>query len=465
VTSLAEPIAEPAASGRLARLVAKLSGQGGDRSRAGAAALNAFAIRVASAGIAYLTQVILARWMGTFDYGIFVWVWVWVLILGGLSSMGLNISMMRLVPEYLERGNFPMLRGLLRDTRLLTVTVSTTVAATGMTLLWLFRAQVETPYLWPLLLGLCCLPPYTLTDMHDGIGRSRSWINTALLPPYVVRPLLILFGMVNAHALGLPMTATTAIGAAILASWLTCVMQALAIRRKLSEVVPPGPRAREPKAWVATALPIFAISACELVLQNVDVLVLAHYLSADAVGVYFAALKTISLITFVGYAVGSAVSGRLSTQHVRGDRAGLTATVNDAVNWTFWPTLFGAAVLLALGKPLLSLFGPDFAAGYPAMAVLVVGLLVRAAVGPAEFMLRMLGAQIACAAVVGGSALLSLALNLALVPVWGIFGAAAATSTALIASAVAFAVVARWKLGLDMTIVSATRALFIKRAS
>ena len=56
---------------------------GSERSRVQRTALSAFAIRVASALIAYFVQVLLARWMGSFEYGIFVFVWVWVLILGG----------------------------------------------------------------------------------------------------------------------------------------------------------------------------------------------------------------------------------------------------------------------------------------------------------------------------------------------------------------------------------------------
>ena len=75
----------------------------GERGRAQRAALTAFAIRILSAAIAYLTQVVLARWMGSFEYGIFVFVWVWVLILGGLSSLGINIALIRFVPEYRER--------------------------------------------------------------------------------------------------------------------------------------------------------------------------------------------------------------------------------------------------------------------------------------------------------------------------------------------------------------------------
>ena len=36
----------------------------------------AFPIRIVSAVIAFVSQVLLARWMGSFEYGIFVLVWV-----------------------------------------------------------------------------------------------------------------------------------------------------------------------------------------------------------------------------------------------------------------------------------------------------------------------------------------------------------------------------------------------------
>ena len=43
--------------------------------------------------------------------------------------------------------------------------------------------------------------------------------------------------------------------------------------------------------------------------------------------------------------------------------------------------------------PLLWLFGPQFVDGYPVMLILVVGFLFRASMGPAEFLLNMLGKQ------------------------------------------------------------------------
>ena len=98
--------------------------------------------------------------------------------------------------------------------------------------------------------------------------------------------------------------------------------------------------------------------------------------------------------------------------------------MRDAVNWTFWPSLAAAVVILALGKPLLWLFSPQFTEAYPVMFVLAIGFLVRASMGPAEFILNMLGEQQLCAIVLVVSAVLDVALSFALVPVFGMIGAA-----------------------------------------
>ncbi len=113
-----------------------------------------------------------------------------------------------------------------------------------------------------------------------------------------------------------------------------------------------------------------ALAASELALQNTDLLVISSYLTPADVGIYFAAAKTMSLILFVHFAVGSAVAQRFSALKARGDDAELRAFVKDAVNWTFWPSLAAALIILVLGLPLLSLFGSEFTSGYPVMFIL-----------------------------------------------------------------------------------------------
>jgi hypothetical protein len=67
----------------------------GDHAAAQRFAGGAFLIRVASAAIIYLSQVLLARWMGRFEFGIYVYAWAWVGFLGMLSPLGVAYSAQR----------------------------------------------------------------------------------------------------------------------------------------------------------------------------------------------------------------------------------------------------------------------------------------------------------------------------------------------------------------------------------
>ena len=420
-------------------------------------AVVAFSVRVVSAALLYLTQIVLARWMGSFEYGIYVFIWTWVLVLGGLSPIGMNMAVIRLVPEYREHGKPDFVRGLKFGSNLAAFAIGTGFAVLGALGLWLFEPYVANYYVLPLYLALICIPIYALGDMQDGLGRGQAWMGIALAPPYVLRPLIVLGSMAAAHGMGLPMTATTAAGAAILATWVSALLQFGLIELRMAKSIPAGPRSYDWRLWLTTSLPLFIICACELALQNADVLIVSSFLTPKDVAIYFAAAKTMSLIMFVHYAVGSAVANRFSALNARGDKDGLKAFVRDAVNWTFWPSLAAAGVILLLGRPLLWLFGPEFLAGFPVMMILVFGFLFRSAMGPSEFLLNMLGEQKACAIVLVFTAVLNVVLNLIMVPMFGLIGAALATSTSLIVTALLQYAVARRRLGLDVAIWSAWR--------
>ncbi|MEO1205057.1 MAG: polysaccharide biosynthesis C-terminal domain-containing protein [Pseudomonadota bacterium] len=435
-----------------------------ERSVARRNAISAFAVRVASAGLLYVMQIALARWMGTFEYGIYVFVWTWVLVLGGLSPLGLNIIAMRLVPEYRETGALAKLRGFVHGSRVAAFAIGTTVAVLGALGVFVFEDYVTHYYVLPLYLALICVPIYGVVEAQDGMGRGYAWMGLALVPPYVLRPLLIIAGMGLGLWAGLPATAATAAVCAILATWLSGVLQLMALNRAIAKDLV-GLTATAPakqtdatlvrtdfRRWLALSAPLIVINACELVLQNADVLIISATLSPTEVAIYFAAAKTMSLIMFVHYAVGSAVANRFSALKARGDEEELKAFVGDAVAWTFWPSLAAAVVILALGQPLLWLFGPEFLIGYPVMLILVVGFLFRSAMGPSEFLLNMLGEQSRCAAALFVTAVINIVLNLILVPAFGLLGAASATSISLAVAALLQYGIVRYRLGYDIAI-------------
>ena len=434
------------------KIVRELKHGDGDTQRAQRTALLAFIIRVASAAVAYLSQVFLARWMGTHEYGIFAVVWVWVLILGGLSPLGLNTAVIRFLPEYVELGKFAKLRGLLFGARAVTFLCSTIITLLGLGGLYFLGDRIDNYYVLPAYLALICIPIYALTDINDAVCRAKSWIILGLVAPFVLRPLLILFSMFGAYLYGLPMVATTAVGAAIFASWFAGLLQFFLLQKSLASDVPAGERAYDFSFWMKVSLPLLFINGSELFLQNTDVIVISKYMAPTDVGIYFAALKTMSLVSFVHFAVGAAVANRFSSLKASGAEDELKAFVRQSVHWTFWPSLAATAGILALGWPLLYVFGEAFTAGYPVMFVLAMGFVVRAAMGPAEFVLNMLGEHRRCAAIFFATAGFNLVVNILLVPKFGLMGAAFATSLSMMLAAGMFYHVAKRHLDIELAI-------------
>ena len=422
---------------KLSSLISSLRGET-DEGVAGRNAIFAFLIRVGSAGLAYLSQIILARWMGSYEYGIFAYVWVWLLILGGLSTLGLNTAVIRFIPEYTEKADLARLRGIIFQSRLITLFTATALMFISLALLLIFKDHVENYVFLPALLVLICLPAYALTDLHDSMARGYSWMNLALIPPFLLRPLLILGVMAFLYFNGYEMSAVTAISAAVIATWLTSLIQIVMLHPRIRQEVPKGDRHNETKFWLATAFPILLMESFVLFLQNTDVLVLSRYHPPSDIAIYYAALKTINLITFVHFAVSNAVANRFSAYEARGDRKLLASIIRRSVTWTFWPSLAAAILLLIMGKPLLWLFGPEFTNAYPVMFILAIGLVIKAMFGPAEYVLNMLGEQKLCAAVLFVTAVINIILNFMLIPPYGLMGAASATSLSLTLAALMF---------------------------
>ena len=138
-----------------------------------------------------------------------------------------------------------------------------------------------------------------------------------------------------------------------------------------------------------------------LLLTHTDLLVLQQFRSPEDVAIYYAAAKTLALVAFIYFSIAATTAHRVSAFHAAGDREGLAEFLRHAIRWTFWPSLAATALLLAFGKPILALFGPQFTAGYHLMFILAVGLLARAAIGPMERFLNVIGQQRICALVYG----------------------------------------------------------------
>jgi O-antigen/teichoic acid export membrane protein len=437
----------------VARLRAVLGGLLGGSSEASVTkrlAGTIFIIRVVSAALAYGAQILLARWMGGSDYGIYVYVWTWVLLLGSMMDFGISASAQKIIPEYRTRGEDALLRGFLSGSRWMTLIVSSVASLLLAGLVKGLSPWIDANAVVPLYIGCLTLPAFVVANTQDGIARSHDWMRLGLMPQFIVRQSLIIGLTAGAFALGFHLGATVAISASAAAVWIAMIGQMVVLNRRLSDHVERGAKAYDFRGWLAVSLPILLVESFYLLLSYTDVLVLQQFRSSEEVGVYFAVVKTLALVSFIHYAMAATTAHRFAEYHATGDKARLSAYVAHAIKWTFWPSLAATILLLALGKPLLWLFGPQFVVGYDIMFIAAIGLLVRSAIGPVERLLNMLGHQMICALAYALSFVMNVVLCIALVPRFGGHGAAAATSIALAFETVLLFWIVRRRLGLHV---------------
>ena len=179
-----------------------------------------FLIRVVAAALAYLSNVLFARWMGTFEFGIFVYVWTWVLLIGQALDLGLSTAAQRFIPEYRERGMLDLLRGYISHSRWIAVGVAIGIAAMCAGIVWLLTPHLVSYNVIPLYIACIALPAYALANVQDGIARSYDWVGLGIVPTYIVRQLLLTILMAGVYFGGLPTDAVSAMVLSVAAIWI-----------------------------------------------------------------------------------------------------------------------------------------------------------------------------------------------------------------------------------------------------
>lgn len=414
-------------------------------------AVSTFAVRIAGAALAYLSQIVLARVLGAHDYGVYSVAWTFVIVLGVMACGGFSSSANRFIPQYRQAGDLDGLRGFLRISGQVAFFLGAAGATIGIGLITLMRPVIDPTYVQPLTVILLALPFFAFGLVQDGVARSYDLTFLAMLPTYIWRPLAILFLLLALILLtGYRADALTAATVAVAATVLVAGYQFLRLRRRLSPRIPAGPGRVELKAWLVVSLPMLMVDGFLQLITSADVIMVSFFQDPDEVAVYFAASRTLALVHFVYFAVRAASAHRFSSYSQNQDPQGLAAYVAQATHWTFWPSLAAGAGLLVIAPLLLRLFGSGFEAGYPLIAILMVGVLARASVGPADALLTMTGHQNTCAGIYAATFVLNVVFNLILIPPFGLAGAAIATSLAILFEATALATAAKRKLNITV---------------
>jgi O-antigen/teichoic acid export membrane protein len=419
------------------------------------AAAIALAIRLGSAGLAYVAQVVLARLMGQYEYGLFAYSWIWFLVFGSLATFGFGDSPLRYIAQLRERGEIAHLRGFIRFAGLATLAGSTLLGALLIALLPLVDGLIQRAYVMPMALMAVSIPFACMQGYLEAVGRSFNWTVPALLPVYILRHGLLLAFMSAAVALGAAGNAVNAFICLVLTMVVSIAYQAGTILWRLRRVLPPGAHAYRPREWVRGSAPFAVLYAAQHLSSFADVLVLSFFVSPAEIAVYFAATRIIQVVNLVPFAATVGTAHLFAASHTRGDHDELQRLCRHVAITTFVIALMALAVIFAVGDFLLAMFGQGFEVAYTALDILALGVVARVAAGPAEDVLNMTGNGSVSASTSLAMVAVSIPLAIALIVPFGLIGAAAASAIALALRAVWLTRAARRRLGVSTSVIAA----------
>ena len=380
----------------------------------------------------FAIQILLARWIGATELGVYVVAFSWCLLLSTMSGGGFSMAAIRFVGAGLATGRHGYVRGFIQRGNQVVIATGLVVA----TLVLLARGAGAE--LYPpagsaaFFYAMIAVPFFGLMQFQNGVANALSRIALSFTPNNIWRPLLFLFGLFLFRMLDRPLDAEQAMRLHFCSIAIVSLGGGLILRRVLARALVAGPREYDTRVWLRVAPPLLAMEFFGNYFPEVTVIALSTHLPSDAIAVYNAAFRAAMLITFSLNAIDAIAAPRMSTLHASGDLAGLQAAV-DRATWLRFRVALLAVVLLGLfGKHLLALFGSEFIVGYHALLILSLAQLVTAGAGPTMRMLTISGHQNQCLGVFVAALLITLALIPLLVPRFGIEGASVAAGTASI---------------------------------
>lgn len=356
------------------------------------------------------------------------------------GQMGLPGSAVRFISAYRSTGDFDRLRGFFW--RGLAWSLSgASLLATGIVLLrhslavHLFHEPAMASYL-PL---YAILVPLGIGSSFLG-GTLRGFQKAsrpAVITNFISLPVIIALSTVGV-VLGFSLFAY--VFAQVVGEFLSLILIAIELYKVSNGELRPRQHAlgKIDHSARSFALSFMGVGLIDFAANHADRLVIGYFLDAKQVGVYAIATSAGILVPMILQAVNSVFSPMVSSLHSQNRQQLLAHLYQVVTKWTLALTLPLVLVLVVFAIPFLSLFGPDFRSGWPILIVIAVAEIVDCGVGSVGVLLMMSGNEKRYIRTQAVLAPLILAVKLALIPSFGLMGAAMGSALGIAASNLAY---------------------------
>lgn len=390
-------------------------------------------IKVLNALLSLSLTIVLARVLGSDQYGVYAYLFALISILSLPVQFGLPTLIMRETAKAKVNENWSLLRGVWRWATAIAVSASILIGLSAAIIAWYLLDETSERYFNTLIWALILLPFLALGKLRDAALRGLSRVVQGQLSELIIRPALLLILIFSISLANTDLNASHAMALHALAAGTAFIIGTILLRLAL-----PTPLRNRPiptynsKLWAYSAVPLAFSAGMQLVNQHTDIMMLGFYVPDNQIGIYNIAVKCSILLSFGFQIINMIVVPYFSKFYNQGEFKKLQRLVLISSRITLATTAIATIVIVLFGQRLLNFaFGPEYQSALLPLIILCVGQIVNATAGPAGSLLNMTNNEKSTATALAFSAVSNIALNTFLIPFYQLTGAAIATSTSM----------------------------------
>lgn len=390
---------------------------------------------LAGKGIKFATEVILGRTLGPDGYGVYALGLSVLMILRHFSSLGFKTGVVRFGAGYFAANEYSKFRGLLKFCLWLVIGAG---LAIGLGLFFsggylanrIFSDGRLRAIFHIVAIGL---PAYgAMWVVAEAIRAQRKMgLYTGL--EHVGQPLLFLI-LVGAGVL-FGLTSRFALTAFIISLGMVAFAGLIFLLRSspFQKQVESSPKSfdYEPSRWLRYSVPLIIVGVSYMLLHETDRIMLGYFLGTKSVGLYNAAARLAYLTAIFVNSFAGIFSPLAAGFHHKGELGKIRYLLVTTTRWTLILTLPLVGLLVIFPGFFLGWFGPEYKVVVFPLMFLAFAYLTNAGTGNTGALLKMVDRQNVEVINTAGTAALNIVLNILLIPVYGVMGAAIATGVSI----------------------------------
>jgi O-antigen/teichoic acid export membrane protein len=391
---------------------------------------SAFIFKIIGSFLGYLFLLLVTKTSGAEAWGIFALCMALLNITSILSRFGVDTSLLRFVAQL--KGKTEEVKGVYFQGISLVLFLSILFSVllfffSDIVAELVFRKPHLTPYFKIISFALV---PFSIIHINVQTLRGLKKIKEFAFFQHVSKFLfaIIFFFLLtkfyNFHQFSVPVYAFT------FAVVLVMIVSLLYIFKKFKGIQ--SKRIFTNKEIIKTSFPMMLSSSVLLLMAWSDTIMIGIFKTEADVGVYNVALKLAMITGIVLGAVNSIVAPKLSETFNNNKMVEFRKLIKQSTRIIFFSTLPILIILLLFPEFLLSFFGTEFIVAKTTLLILLIGQIVNAMSGSVGFILQMTGKEKVYQNILLLALVFNIALNIILIPKFGIEGAAIASAFSLL---------------------------------